>query len=385
MTPRPRKKGSKDLPQNLYAKKKGIRTYFEYKRPDTGKFTGFGTDKVKAVDAANQLNQMLGTETNLVHIAVKTDHLLKDYLVNFRDVTLKAKRINGYPLSKHTLARYKQYIKNITEELGHVDVTELNQRQLADFLSQQTSAETYNKYRAMLIMVYKQLVSDGIVNSNLAENILKKDKDKVLRERLKISEYSAIYAQATPAIRNAMELSLNALQRRTDIQAWRFDSKKEDGYFYLVQSKTRKHGKAAYLRIPADLPVAHSESGAKTLADIISHCRDALACPYVIHEKRLRRMKSQEKDHMMQLSVKQLSDGFAKARNATGLFDEVDHPPTFHELLSLGEFLRTEQGWTIKQIQTLRGHTSEKMTRHYLEGQEWTTVEVAKGQEELAK
>jgi len=376
MTPRPRKKGSKDLPQNLYAKKKGGTTYFEYKRPDTGKFTGFGTNKKKAMDAANQLNQMLNVETNLVHIAVKTDHLLKEFLLNFRDVTLKAKRINGHPLSKHTLARYTQYIKNITVELGHIDITELNQSQIADFLNAQSSAETHNKYRAMFIMLYKQIVSDGIVSDNIAEKILKKDKDKVLRERLKLSQYSAIYAQATPAIQNAMELSLNALQRRTDIQAWRFDAKKEDGFYYIVQSKTRKHGKAAYLRIPADLPVVHSESNAKTLGDIISHCRDNLACPYVIHEKRKRRMKSQEKDHMMQLSVKQISDGFAKARTASGLFDEVDHPPTFHELLSLGEHLRKEQGWTIKQIQTLRGHTSEKMTRHYLEGQEWTTVEV---------
>ena len=376
MTPRPRKKGNKDLPKNLYAKKKGDRVYFEYKRPDTGKFTGFGTDKPKALAAANQLNQMLDVETNLVHIAVKTDHLLKDYLINFRDATLKAKRINGHPLSKHTLVRYRQYIKNIIDEMGHIDITELNQRQLADFLNDQSSAETHNKYRAMFIMIYKQIVSDGIVSENIAEKILKKDKDKVLRERLKLSEYSAIYAQASTAIQNAMELSLNALQRRADIQAWRFDAKKEDGFYYIVQSKTRKHGKAAYLRIPADLPVVHSESGAKTLGDIITHCRDAIACPYVIHEKRQRRMKSQEKDHMLQLSVKQISDGFAKARTATGLFDEVDHPPTFHELLSLSEFLRKEQGWTIKQIQTLRGHTSEKMTRHYLEGQEWTTVEV---------
>ena len=34
---------------------------------------------------------------------------------------------------------------------------------------------------------------------------------------------------------------------------------------------------------------------------------------------------------------------------------------------------------TMKQIQTLHGHTGEKMTMKYLEGQEWTTVIEALG------
>ncbi|PHS24964.1 MAG: hypothetical protein COA83_06775 [Methylophaga sp.] len=76
----------------------------------------------------------------------------------------------------------------------------------------------------------------------------------------------------------------------------------------------------------------------------------------------------------MQLTCDQLSKGFARARDLAGVGKESSHPPTLHELISLGEFLRKEQGWTIKQIQKLRGHTSEKMTMKYLEGQEWTTV-----------
>src|SRR3569832_661418 len=45
--------------------------------------------------------------------------------------------------------------------------------------------------------------------------------------------------------------------------------------------------------------------------------------------------------------------------------------PTFHEIISLGDHLRRKAGWPIPAIQQLRGHTTEKMTRHYLEGHEW--------------
>jgi len=80
----------------------------------------------------------------------------------------------------------------------------------------------------------------------------------------------------------------------------------------------------------------------------------------------------------MQLTGDKISKGFAEARKRAGVAIESDHPPSFHELLSLGEFLRKQQGWSLKEIQTLRGHTSEKMTQHYLDGHDWTTVQIPK-------
>jgi len=49
--------------------------------------------------------------------------------------------------------------------------------------------------------------------------------------------------------------------------------------------------------------------------------------------------------------------GFAKARDKAGIKVEDGLTlPTFHELLSLGEYLRSQQGWTLKGIQSLRGY-----------------------------
>jgi integrase len=174
-----------------------------------------------------------------------------------------------------------------------------------------------------------------------------------------------------------MELSLNALQRRIDIQWWRFDSKVDEHYRVIIQ-KTRKHGKNSNIEIPASLPVVYSAAGAKTLDDIVRNCRDDLACPYLVHQMPKRWKESKEKDHFMQLSGKQISDGFAEAREAAGII--MENPPTFHELLALGEWLRENQGWETKDIQKLRGHRKEKTTQDYLDRHiEWVRIEMPTG------
>ena len=98
-----------------------------------------------------------------------------------------------------------------------------------------------------------------------------------------------------------------------------------------------------------NLSLVHSERGAKTLAELISSFRDKRVCPYVIHQMPARRAKviADEKDHVMQLTGDQLSKGFAKARDLAEVGKGSKTPPTLHELLSLGEFLRKEQGWNI--------------------------------------
>ncbi|PCJ32163.1 MAG: hypothetical protein COA90_04105 [Gammaproteobacteria bacterium] len=373
--PRPRKKGSKDLPANLYASKSGKDTYYAYKNPKTGDKTGMGKDRLEAINAAIQLNAQLMQEQDLISRVLGASNRFKDFLDTYRDEVIPARRVNGFPLSDVTIHEQGRVIGHIITELGHLDITKVTQKDIAEYLAMQSTAETYNKHRSLLITIFKQAISEGIIEANLPERILKRDLGQTLRSRLSLEQYKLIYQYASPVIQNAMELSLNALQRRADIQSWRFDCEKDD-FFYIIQSKTRKHGKAAYLRIPVDLPVTHSEAKHKTLGDIVKACRDSNVCPFVIHQQPKKRRPSKEKEHSMQLSGKEISNGFTQARKKAGI--EGDHPPTFHELLGLGEYLREQQGWSIKQLQTLRGHTSEKMTLKYLEGHSWTTVEMVK-------
>ena len=54
MVPRPRNKANKNLPQNLYFDSR--RSSYRYRRPTDGKWFQFGSDRIKAIDAAKQLN-----------------------------------------------------------------------------------------------------------------------------------------------------------------------------------------------------------------------------------------------------------------------------------------------------------------------------------------
>ncbi|MGH8593673.1 MAG: hypothetical protein ACREX9_00180 [Gammaproteobacteria bacterium] len=57
----------------------------------------------------------------------------------------------------------------------------------------------------------------------------------------------------------------------------------------------------------------------------------------ILPRKRVKGMQ----EHWAQLSLKQISDGFAEARDASGFYKELQaqERPSFHELISLGEHL----------------------------------------------
>jgi integrase len=378
MTPRPRKRGNKDLAGlNLYVQKRGERNYYQYKHPITGKYHGFGFDRKEAIEAAKQLQQLLKQNPGLVGKVVKPEGSFSEYLEYFRDEIIPQKRVNGQPLSDSTIREYNRLIKTFIAELGHHGFETIRQSHIAEYLNTRSTAEVYNKHRTLLVMIFRQAVSDEKYPDNIAEKIVKRDMDKTKRQPLSLEQYELIYKHASTPIKNAMELSLNALQRRIDIQWWRFDSKVDEHYRVIIQ-KTRKHGKNSNIEIPASLPVVYSAAGAKTLDDIVRNCRDDLACPYLVHQMPKRWKESKEKDHFMQLSGKQISDGFAEAREAAGII--MENPPTFHELLALGEWLRENQGWETKDIQKLRGHRKEKTTQDYLDRHiEWVRIEMPTG------
>ncbi|WP_397457279.1 phage integrase Arm DNA-binding domain-containing protein, partial [Pseudomonas versuta] len=54
MVPRPRTGANKHLPQNLYFDAR--RSTYRYRRPTDGKWFQFGSDRIRAIDAAKQLN-----------------------------------------------------------------------------------------------------------------------------------------------------------------------------------------------------------------------------------------------------------------------------------------------------------------------------------------
>ena len=385
---------NRNLPANLYFENRPKGIYWYYRDPDLGRKTTWGyVSEAEARDAAIQLNAMIcgGKDLVAATLAARQAKAQQNegmtfvgYVQQYRREVLPKRRIKGHVLSQATLTEANRILDRISEGLGYeaenrprvlVDVT---QSMIAAYLSTLPTPEAHNKHRARLVHLYSHAVSDGLVPENLPEKIKKRDAEAKQRDRLTIEQYQAIFAQAEHAIQSAMELSLNTLQRRADIQAWHRDQQ-HDGFAYVVQSKTRKHGKSAYIRMPLSLPLVHSQRGLRTLDELIQSCwADGIVCPYLVHRKPKRVQKSKQKSHVFQLSPKEISEGFAEAREKTGLFKDIPiaQRPSFHEVISLGIFLREQSGWTLSQIKALKGHTSEKMTKVYQDGHDWTTVEI---------
>jgi enterobacteria phage integrase len=382
MAPQRRDRRNRDLPANLYRfPHRGGQLYYQYRNPQTGAKTGLGYDKDAAVAAANQANQILMTNADLVAriTGQRLGITLAEYAEQFSTDVLPRRRVKGEPLSEEYLKETRRILRAAMLGLsGEKTMAHYTQADIATYLNTLQSADAHNQHRSRLVQLWRQAVSDGIVTDNLPERIIKRDLGTRVRQRLSLDEYKIIIAHASTPVQIAMELSLNALQRRKDCQKWRYDDQR-DGYAHVVQSKTRKHGPSAFLRIPTNLPCSYSYLGATTLTELLQISRsDGILCPFIVHERPERVRASTEKDHPFQLSCKQISDGFADARKLSGKFEAMpaNEQPTFHECLGLGEYLRQQQGWTLKQIQSLRGHTTERMTEHYLDGHSWTTIEM---------
>jgi integrase len=185
-----------------------------------------------------------------------------------------------------------------------------------------------------------------------------------------LEEYYAIYHhQSTePWLKNAMDLGLQTLQRRKDIVNMKFQDIK-DGYLYVIQSKTEKHGEAAYLKIKIDDP----------LKKVVDRCRDNTLSPYLIHRKPDRESqqnyKAKGKKHYTQITADYLTKAFAATRDELEIFKKtpIENRPTFHEIRSLGIKLYEDQGI---DAQALAGHKTRAMTDKYKEGHgtQWTEV-----------
>ncbi|MGH8528619.1 MAG: tyrosine-type recombinase/integrase, partial [Nevskiales bacterium] len=211
-------------------------------------------------------------------------------------------------------------------------------------------------------------VQEGWIDNNPAgatKRIRTGDIEKK-RTRLTLDQYRAIYEQAPAWLRNAMDIGLTTLLRRGDICRLKFSDYRDDGCLYVVPAKT-----ADSTQVRLRIAVAEV---------LVTRCRDNVASTYLVHrlpqKAKPRHLRASHREHHTQVLPEQLTRAFDAARDACKLFEGVEHPPSFHEIRSLGGQLYLERGWTIEQIQTLMGHASKDMTELYLAGHDapWTDV-----------
>jgi integrase len=347
MVPRPRNKANKSLPQNLYFDSR--RSTYRYRRPTDGKWFQFGADRIKAIDAAKQLNLEFMRGADLIGTVMGST---SESFIGFLD-TYERDVLPPRELAKGTLGLYAVHFRRFRKQFEGKAVDQITIRMIAEMLDVLTP-RTANQCRALLIDIFNHAAAKGLCPDNPAASTINRI-EKKQRKRHTIEGLKAIREKSPPWLQNAIDLALITAQRRTDILNMRFDGVRE-GYLYVVQQKTAKASDAAWIRFKVT----------EELQAVISRCRDDIVSPYLVHRRPDRKIQkqAQTKDHWTQVEERYLTRAFKEAREAADCYKgwKEEEMPGFHEVRALSLHLYQKAG---KNGQKIAGHASESMTKNY--------------------
>jgi len=331
-----RKRIKEDLPNNLYKSK----DYYNYKHPITKQWFYMGSNKEIAIKEAIQINWTLTEKSDRVKKILESEQSknFSEFIDYFITDILPQKN-----LAKKTLQDYKQKTPHIKECLGNKSIEKISIKDISEFLKQYPPTQS-NYYRAVLSVIFKHAIDEGFCVTNPAASTIKKTMTKQ-RERLTLENYHAIHAHAPDWLKNTMDLALITAQRRDDIAQLKWENI-HDGFLWIRQQKVEKWGTAGNIKIALS----------QKLLILFTKCKNE--SEFVIGE--------------IKGNAERITKGFAEAREKSGL----ETTATFHEIRSLSAHLYEENGIDKKQIQMLLGHTTEKMTEHYLSGHGEKWIEV---------
>ncbi|WP_349616966.1 tyrosine-type recombinase/integrase [Azotobacter salinestris] len=351
MSPRPRSKGNKGLPQNLYLDSR--RGTYRYRRPTDGKWFQFGSDRLKAIDAAKQLNLVFMQGADLVASVMQNGTSAQaDLFEAFLDVYEK-EILPPRELAKGTLDLYAVRFRQFRKAFTGKGIDQITIRMVAELLDSLTPRAA-NQARALLIDIFNHAAAKGLCPDNPAASTMPKI-EKKQRKRHTIDGLRAIREKSPLWLKNAIDLALITAQRRTDILDMKFEDVR-DGYLYVVQQKTAKASDAAWIRFKVT----------PELQEVISHCRDNVPSPYLIHRRpeRKKQKQAEQKEHWTKIEERYLTRAFKDARDAAGCYGgwSDEEQPGFHEIRALSLHLYKKAG---KDGQKIAGHASEEMTKNY--------------------
>ena len=354
---------SAGLPPNLYTNKSKGKVYYSYKHPVNKTRHGLGTNKLNAVKAARLMNdkfeQRFEIEKMLVNGMIKMSDLCEEYRAfikqQFSTGALAQSTIEnrGYTLDRIKIKLGKAYARDIRT----IDIT----RYLNDMYDPKTNlgtARARDVHRGHLMLLFEYAIQEGYVdNINPATPCLQVNKKRVTK-RHTIDGWNAIYNAAEPWLKNAMDLAILILQRRSDICDIKLSDIK-DGYIHMIQKKSIKHD-SAYIKIKVT----------NELAQVIQQCKaDNVLSPYLIHRVPEKRTKAamDSGNHRTYITPAYLSRAFKKVRDLVNAYPDYaeDEQPGIHQGKALGSKLYKRRFGESATI--MAGHTSKEMTNYYEE------------------
>lgn len=358
---RPRK-GDTDFPRYMY---KGDRNDWLVKPPKglgvtVTRYTDEGLCRKTALlvaEAYEKLRQKRMLDTGKPTIAAVIEKWMDDQL-----------RFMGWKASTRTNAISK--FNRIKKELGERRIDQTDSLFITDWIQSFChTADTYNKWLDIFVLIWTFAVSRKITPTNEAAAVLRRSNSLVVeanqkvRQPLTIEGYKAIYRCAEDWLKLAMDTALVTLQGRSEVVNIKHTDFRNDRV-YIVREKTSTKSDAAFICIKATDDIRDLKSRALRL--------DNIAAPNLIHRKpdRLRRGHVVAGEHWSYVRPGYLTKAFAKARDESRFYAHLrdEEKPTFHEIRGLGARICEDRGMGAGAIQILMAHADKKTTEIYLGG-----------------
>jgi hypothetical protein len=362
------------LPPNLYASVTKGTLYYAYKHPVNKKRYGLGTNKLDAIKTARLMNdkfeQRFEIEKLLGCGLIKMNALCDEYRAFIKQQLSVGKLAQstvdnrGYTLDRVKLKLGKTYARDIQT----IDITRYLNK-MYDPKTGEGTARARDVHRGHLMLIFDYAIQEGYVDKfNPAEPCLKVSKKRVTR-RHTVEGWNAIYNAAEPWLKNAMDLAILILQRRSDLVDIKFSDIK-DGHIKVIQKKSIKHD-SAYIKIEVT----------SELAQVIQQCKaDNLFSPYLIHRVPAKRTKAamDTGNHRTYITPAYLSRAFKKVRDLVNPYPDYteEEQPGIHQGKALGSKLYKRRFG--ESATTMAGHSSVEMTNFYEEDPddiEWKIAE----------
>jgi len=365
---RPRKKGYKSLPPNLYWHKTLNRFY--YRHPVTKKDTYFdsATDEMTAINTAHICNGELIKKIEKADVILGSIMSMSKWCEHFENVILPKKK-----LADNTIRDYKNQLKRIKLHYKDADISTMTVLDVSTFLDKiaETAPVLSNRTRSLMMLLFKYAIAKGYLENNLADQTMPVEIEKK-RKRLTLDQYKAILnfkqeingqvVETPKFLKIAMRLAFATAQREGDVMMMRYDGI-VNGELRVKQEKTKKQ-----------IEIALFPELEKIIAD---SKKDNLLSPYIVHRDPKKNIAFKGRQHYTQCSKEYVSKAFAEIRDLLPEFKAMkdEEKPTFHEIRATAIKWYEDQGF---DVQHLAGHSDRKMTEHYKKGHDdWQKVKVS--------
>ncbi len=239
---------------------------FKYRHPITKRETWMGMDKVNAFAAAKKLNALLMLTNDLVDRVIGSKDTVANAIAVFR-----RDDIPGRKWASKTAEVYESVIRRIEAGIGARPVEEVTVKDCAEFIRAVTASDrARQQFRLVLGWILGRAVQEGWIDTNPALATRRFQHERK-RARLTKEVYAAVWDNAEPWLRLAMDISLVTLLRRDDVVSLKFTDIR-DGALWVIPQKT-EGTTLVKLRIRIG----------DELDKLLAEARDSVVSPYVIH------------------------------------------------------------------------------------------------------